>query len=390
MDISKIQSKFTTLFGSQPLLFRSPGRINIIGEHTDYNEGFVLPAAIDKAVIVAVAKRDDETIKLYAEKYSELFEIQLSEVLPSAVQWANYILGVVAELQTRGHKISGFELLLDGDIPGGAGLSSSAAIECAVVFALNDMYDLKIDKLEMVKIAQKAEHNFAGVMCGIMDQFASMFGKENHALRLDCKTLEYKYVPLNLPGYKIVLLNTNVKHNLASSAYNKRRASCFQGVEWVKAFHPEVNSLRDVSLEMLNAIVKEKDEDVYVKCKFIVEEIERLQSACVALEANDIVSLGAKMFETHDGLSKAYEVSCEELDYLVDQVRDNPNVIGSRMMGGGFGGCTINIVKEDTVDALIEQLATKYEHKFGLKLDVYAVKIEDGSGVVKIPSMHVN
>ncbi len=390
MNIDQIQSKFTTLFGVTPSIYRSPGRINIIGEHTDYNEGFVLPAAIDKAVIVMVSKRDDNTISLYSEKYDERFEINVNEVQPSPLQWANYILGVVSEIQKRDHVVGGFNLLLDGDIPGGAGLSSSAAIECAVAFALNDMYELHIDKMDMVKIAQKAEHNYAGVMCGIMDQFASMFGKENHAIRLDCKTLEYKYVPINLPGYTIILLNTNVKHNLASSAYNERRASCFQGVAWVKEHHPEVNSLRDVSLAMLDSFVKEKDEDVYTKCKFIVEEIQRLQSACEDLEANDIVSLGKKMFQTHDGLSKSYEVSCDELDYLVDQVRDNQSVIGSRMMGGGFGGCTINIVKEDDVDELINGLTSGYEAKFGLKLDAYKVKIESGSGIVQLPSLQTN
>lgn len=387
MNTNNIQEKFSQMFGTAASLYRSPGRINIIGEHTDYNEGFVLPAAIDKAVYVAIAKRADEQVHLHATKYNETFQYDLSDIKPTEKQWPNYILGVVAEIQKKNHKIGGFNLMFEGDIPGGAGLSSSAAIECSVAFALNDQFDLGIDKMDLVHIAQKAEHNFAGVLCGIMDQFASVFGKKDHAIMLDCKTLEYKYVPIHLPGYTFVLFNTNVKHNLASSAYNDRRASCFKGVEWVKEHYPAVNSLRDVTIAMLDEHVKPKDQDVYVKCKFIVEEIERLQLACIDLESNDLVSLGKRMFETHVGLSKAYEVSCDELDYLVDQVKDNPKVLGARMMGGGFGGCTINLVKEDAVEELTATLAKTYTEKFDLELTSYIVKIENGSEAVVLPEL---
>jgi len=385
MDINKIQQQFNELFHSNATLYKSPGRINIIGEHTDYNEGFVLPAAIDKAVYAAISKREDNEVHLFASKYKESFQTTITDIKPVEKQWANYILGVVSEIQKLGLAVGGFNLVIDGDIPGGAGLSSSAALECAVAFALNDQFDLQLEKMQIVKVAQQAEHNFAGVLCGIMDQFASVFGRKNHVVKLDCKTLEYRYVPINIPGYKFVLFNTNVKHNLASSAYNDRRAACFQGVAWVKEHHPEVNSLRDISVEMLNTYVKDKDADIYQKCKFVVEEIERLQLACEDLEANDLVSLGKRMLATHDGLSKAYEVSCKELDFLVDQVRNNPAVLGARMMGGGFGGCTINLIKEEAIEGITTNLEEAYLKEFGYGISTYHVNIENGSEVIKMP-----
>lgn len=386
MDINQIELKFKALYGASPAIFRSPGRINIIGEHTDYNEGFVLPAAIDKAVFVAISKRDDQEVHLHSIKYNESFTTNFSEIKPGEKQWANYILGVVNEIQKLGLSFSGFNLVLDGDVPDGAGLSSSAALECVTAFALNEIFNLKLDKLTMVQISQNAEHNFIGVMCGIMDQFASMFGKKDHAIRLDCKTLAYKYVPVNIDGYKFVLFNTNVKHNLANSAYNNRRASCFKGVAWIKEKYAEVNSLRDANLPMLDECVKTKDMDVYQKCRFVVEEIERLKLACTDLENNNLKSLGKRMYETHIGLSKAYEVSCEELDFLVDAVKPNKSVLGARMMGGGFGGCTINLVKEEAIDELTKELKVLYKQKFGIELTSYIVKIEDGAQVIKRPN----
>lgn len=382
MNVDRLIQKFKEIYSQEPSVYKSPGRINIIGEHTDYNEGFVLPAAIDKAVYVAISKRADNEIHLYACKYDEHYQGNVEEVVPATLQWANYILGVVKELQKLNLNIGGFNLALDGNIPGGAGLSSSAAVECGVAFALNDIFDFQLEKLQMVLAAQKAEHHFIGVMCGIMDQFASMFGKKEHAIRLDCKTLAYDYVPLHLPGYQLLLFNTNVKHNLASSAYNDRRASCFKGVDLIKAHYPEVNSLRDASLAMLDECVKNQDADVYQKCKYVIEEIERLQLACDDLAADDLVSLGKRMFETHEGLSKLYEVSCEELDFLVDQVRDNPHVLGARMMGGGFGGCTLNLVKESEVQQITDSLAAAYLAKFGHELTTYTVKVGDGSAKI--------
>jgi galactokinase len=355
--------------------------VNIIGEHTDYNEGFVLPAAIDKAIYVSVGKRNDDLIKLYSEEFSESFNVHISDIKPTG-NWSTYILGVVNELGVRGHELGGFNLVVDGDIPIGAGLSSSAAVECAVVFALNELFELGIERLEMVKIAQKAEHTFSGVMCGIMDMFASIMGKKDHVIRLDCRSLEYEYEPFLLDGYKILLLNTNVKHSLASSAYNTRRQECEQGVSWVKEHHPHVNSLRDVTMQMLNEHVLPKGKIVHQRCSFVIQEIDRLLKACIDLENGDIHSMGKKMFQTHDGLSKLYEVSCAEADFLVDAVRNNPVVVGARMMGGGFGGCTINIIRENAIDELVEDLSAKYSASMGKKLSSYVSVIEDGTKVV--------
>jgi len=381
---NQVLEQFNKIYpaGSAPLIVRSPGRINIIGEHTDYNEGFVLPAAIDKAIYVAISKRDDNEIHLFAGDYNENHVINTDAVATSEKHWPNYILGVVDQLQKRGYKIGGFSLVIDGDVPLGAGLSSSAAVECATAFALNELFELGLTKLEMVQIAQKAEHTFAGVMCGIMDQFASMFGSKDHVIQLDCRSIEYEYVPLELKDYKILLLNTNVKHSLSSSAYNERRQQCEQGVEWIRKYNKEVLSLRDVTMQMLNDYVLPKDELIYKRCKYVVEEIERLLQGCKDLQHGDVKALGKRMFRTHEGLSKEYEVSCEELDFLVDAVKDNPNVIGARMMGGGFGGCTINIIKEDAIDELVNKLKPLYKQAFDKDLDHYIASIEDGTSLV--------
>jgi galactokinase len=382
-NISKLKQKFQSLFNSEPLLVRSPGRVNIIGEHTDYNEGFVLPAAIDKAIYIAIGKRDDDLISLYAQDYQQSHEINLSNIVPTDKHWPNYILGIVDQLQKKGYSISGFNLVIDGDVPLGAGLSSSAAVECATVYALNDLFGLGIEKIEMVKMAQLAEQTFAKVMVGIMDQFASMFGKKGHAIKLDCRSLEYEYVPLVLKGIKILLLNTNVKHSLASSEYNTRRAQCEEGVALVKEKHPEVNSLRDVTMEMLQTLVAPKDQIIFKRCKYVVEENIRLLEGCEDLKKGHIDALGKKMFLTHEGLSKEYEVSCKELDFLVDHVKNNPVVLGARMMGGGFGGCTINLVKEEAIDGLVKKISKDYQQAMNLELSAYIAGIEDGSSVME-------
>ncbi len=381
--VKNVVDKFSDEFSHKAaLIVRSPGRVNIIGEHVDYNEGFVLPAAIDKAIYVAISKRTDGEIHLYSVDFNEKYEVAIADIKPTKT-WATYILGVADQLIKRGHNIDGFNLALDGDVPIGAGLSSSAAVECATVFALNNLFKLGIDKMEMVRIAQKAEHTFSGVMCGIMDMFASMFGKKDHVIKLDCKTLAYEYKPFVLDGYKIVLLNTNVEHSLASSAYNERRSQCEQGVAWVKAHHAEVNSLRDVSMEMLEKYVA-KDPIIYNRCRYVVEEIQRLLDGCKDLEKGDIAALGKKMFATHHGLSKLYEVSCREADWLVEQVKSNPEVLGARMMGGGFGGCTINIVKDEAINELVEKLTKGYKEKMGLNLSAYIAYIENGTEEVVI------
>ena len=374
---------YRRVFNEEPsIIVRSPGRVNIIGEHTDYNEGFVLPAAIDRAIYVVVGKRDDNDIHLWSCDFDQSFSCPTAFVRPSEVQWANYVLGVVDQLQKNGFQPGGFNLVLGGDVPIGAGLSSSAALECASIFALNRLFEFNIGKLDMVKMAQKAEHTYAGVMCGIMDQFASMFGRKNFAIKLDCRSLEYEHIPLEMEGIKIVLLNTNVKHSLASTAYNTRRQQCEQGVAWVKEHHPDVNSLRDVTLDMLNQHVSGRDALIYQRCKYVVEENLRLLQGCEDLKNGNLVALGKKMFRTHEGLSKEYEVSCRELDFLVDFVNGRPEVLGARMMGGGFGGCTINLVEDHAIEALIDAAGKAYNQATGYDLTAYVAQIEDGTGEV--------
>lgn len=381
MNPQYLKNTFKKLFNAEPLLVRSPGRINIIGEHTDYNGGFVMPAAIDKAIYVAIAKRADDEIHLFSESYQQFDFSSVKNLKKSENSWANYILGVADQLKERGYKLGGLNFYIDGDVPLGAGLSSSAAVECATGFALDQLFSLSVPQMDIALIAQKAEQTFAGVNCGIMDQFASVFGKKDQAIMLDCRSMEYNYIPLKLDGYKLLLLNTNVKHALADSAYNKRRAQCEQGVAWVKAYHPEVNTLRDVDLNMLETYVKPKDAEVYNKCRFVVEEISRLLSAAAQLKDGNLEALGKLMFETHEGLSKDYEVSCKELDFLVEAVKPLDFVLGGRMMGGGFGGCTINIVKEEKIADLVEELSSKYLLEFGLKLDSYTVQTDNGTSV---------
>jgi len=383
---TKLAVTFNEVFKNtkDPLIVRSPGRVNIIGEHTDYNDGFVLPAAIDKAAYIAIALREDDEIHLMALDLNENFSTSLKDLKPVGdISWPNYILGAVAQFAKKNIPLKGFNAILSSDVPIGAGLSSSAAVECATVFALNTLLHTNFSKIQMVQMAQKAEHEFAGVMCGIMDQFASMMGKHNHVIKLDCRSLDYEYVPFKLDGIKILLLNTNVKHSLASSEYNTRRQECEQAVAWIQVFHPEVNSLRDVSEVMLDEYVLPKDKLIDQRSRFIVQEINRLQKGCEDLIKGDINALGKKMFATHDGLSNMYGVSCKELDYLVDFVRNNDTVIGARMMGGGFGGCTINLVKEDSIEQLLMQIQPAYEKATGLQLDYYIASIEDGTRIIK-------
>ena len=318
---------------NEPLIVRSPGRINLIGEHTDYNNGFVLPAAIDKEALLATSLREDDEIHLYAYDLNEKFTIRITDLKPIGdTNWPNYILGVVAQFVKKGVILKGFNAVLTSDIPMGAGLSSSAAVECATAFTLNELFITGFDKITLVKMAQTAEHEYAGVRCGIMDQFASMFGEENKVIQLDCQSLAYEYFPLEMSGLSIVLLDTNVKHSLASSEYNVRRQQCETGVTLIQNNFPEVKSLRDADMKMVNECIS-PDNIVYSRCKYVVEEKQRLLDACAALKKNDTITFGEKMFATHNGLSKEYEVSCKELDFLVDEVRNNENVLGARMMG---------------------------------------------------------
>jgi galactokinase len=377
-----VQTQYAKQFGQHQLLVKSPGRINLIGEHTDYNLGFVLPAAIDKAIYIAVGKRADDTICLTAADLDQSIEANLESLVPSNLQWPNYLLGITDQLKKNGYQISGFNAVVAGDVPLGAGLSSSAAVECATIFALNELFELGISKLDMVRLAQKAENEFVGLQCGIMDMFASMFGKEDSVIQLDCRSLDYHYMPFHQDGFQIVLLDTCVKHSLASTEYNTRRLECEAGVAAIAKLHPAVKSLRDASIDMVESILAGGDIKVYQRCKFIVGEIARLQAGCQDLVAGDITAFGLKMFETHKGLSQEYEVSCSELDFLADYAKTQTAVIGARMMGGGFGGCTINLVKDAEVENFIAGAALAFKNRFEQDLKSYIVAIGDGTSLI--------
>jgi galactokinase len=378
---TKIESIFHQKFEGKPLIVRSPGRINIIGEHVDYGGGYVLPAAIDKYIYVAIDKRNDGIIGLYSVNFDVKIEIELNNLKPSN-DFSTYVFGVVDQVIKRGYSISGFNIVIYGDIPVGAGLSSSAALESAVAFAINEEYQLGISKLELVSIAQSAESTFAGVNCGVMDMFASIYGQKDFAIKLDCNSLQFEYMPLVLDGYSLVLFNSNVKHSLASSAYNVRRRQCETGLNRIKHFLPKVNTFRDVTESHLIEYILPFDKEIFTRCMYLVKEIQRLNEACQHLANGNLQALGQLLYATHDGLSLEYEVSCFELDFLIDEVKGNSNVLGARMMGGGFGGCTINIVKDEAISELIDSLKVNYLKTTGLHLEVIKVQTVNGTEIV--------
>lgn len=378
-DASALRRDFQATYGKAPRVFRSPGRINLIGEHTDYNDGFVMPAAIGAAVYAALAPRDDGRIRLRSTALPEAYEGHVSDLSRGTTPWANYVLGVLAGLEERGFRTTGFDALFTSDLPVGAGLSSSAALSCATVFGLDALHGFDVPRADMVDIARLAEHRYAGVKCGIMDPFASLFGREGHFIRLDCRSREHAYVPFHAERYSLLLLDTNVKHSLAASAYNHRREECAQGVEWVRAHRPGVSSLRDVTEEMLDAHVAPRDAVVDRRCRYVVRENRRLLALYDDLQRGDLSSAGGRMFQTHAGLRDLYEVSCPEADFLVEQARAEPAVLGARMMGGGFGGCTINLVRSDLADGWLASLQPCYEDTFGLTLTALTVDLADGT-----------
>ena len=383
-----IRSQFFNHFNQHPsLVVKSPGRINLIGEHTDYNHGFVLPAAIDKYIEVAIGKRTDGAIHMVALDLGETIILPIDYLTPHATQWVNYIIGVVDQAfnrmkATNETKLAaGFNICIQGNIPLGAGLSSSAALECAVLFAINELYGLSLSRMQMALMAQAAEHSFAGVKCGIMDMFASLHGQKNKAILLDCDSLAFTYYPIELKDYSIVLFDTQIKHALASSEYNTRRLECEQGVKIIQEKYPTVKTFRDISLEQVEECLASRIM-VYQRCKYVVEEIARVQLAVQDLTKGDMQAFGKKMLETHEGLSKLYEVSCPELDFLVEAVSHNENVLGARMMGGGFGGCTINIIKKTAVEEITKELSAKYNQAMHKELSYYITSIEDGTHLV--------
>jgi galactokinase len=370
----KIKAIFKEKFGDNGILYASAGRINLIGEHTDYNGGYVFPGAIDKEIMAAIKPNGTDKVRVFSIDINEYCEFGLKEEDAPTQQWARYIFGICREIIKRDGTVKGFDAVFAGNVPLGAGLSSSAALESCFAFALNDLYNGNtIDKFELARIGQSTEHNYCGVNCGIMDQFASVFGKKDHLMRLDCRSMEFEYFPFKIDGYKLVLLDSKVKHALVDSPYNKRRQSC----ERVAA-KLGIETLRDATLESLNAIKGEITAEDYLRAKYVIEEKQRVLDVCDALQAGDCETVGRKMYETHAGLSKDYEVSCEELDYLNDIAKDC-GVTGSRIMGGGFGGCTINLVKNDKYDHFIETAKKKFNEKYGHEPVVYPVVISDGA-----------
>ena len=375
---AKIQEQFKKLYGEGATLFASPGRVNLIGEHTDYNLGFVLPGAIDKAIYAAIKPNDGKNCRIHSIDYNESIEMDMHGEKP-AQQWACYIYGVIQEMEKRGVLIRPFDMVFGGDVPLGAGLSSSAALESAVGFALNTVFNLGFDRAQLAKIGQMTEHNYVGVRCGIMDQFASLFGEAGKVIRLDCRSLEYKLEPFDPKGCRVVLFDTQVKHTLASSEYNVRRAQCEAGVAVILKHVGGIESLRDVTMDMLNTYKDEMDPIVYRRCSYVINENNRLLEACAALEKGDYVTFGQKMNGSHEGLSKWYEVSCEELDFLAEIGHRTDGVLGARMMGGGFGGCTINLVKTEAYDNYVAEISDKFQHKFGKAPRIIEVNISQGA-----------
>ncbi len=361
------------------IIAHASGRINIIGEHTDYNDGFVLPAAIDKKSTFKVWKNGTEsTCNILSEHFQITHQFDLKDFQPVKSGWENYVMGVVSELQKLGADLSGFDGSFDGTVPIGSGMSSSAALECSLAVALNVLFDLGFDNWQLIKASQMAEHHFVGIKCGIMDQFASVMGRKNQVMLLDCRSLEFEYFPLELGDYQLLLLDTNVSHSLANSAYNERRLQCEIGVKALQQKYPTIVNLRDVSLVKLMGFKKKLSEVVYNRCKHVISEDNRVLAATKALKAGKLDQLGELIYESHHSLQYNYEVSCKELDFLVDLTRNEANILGSRMMGGGFGGCTINIIKKDFVEEFIEKAALAYQTKFDRTLTPYQVSIEDG------------
>ena len=369
-----IEKVFKERFGGEGTLYASAGRINLIGEHTDYNGGFVFPGAIDKVIMADIRPNGLEKVKVFSIDINQYCEFGLREEDAPKESWARYIFGICREIQKRGGTVKGFDAVFAGNVPLGAGLSSSAALESCFAFALNDLFNgNKIDKFELAKIGQSTEHNDCGVNCGIMDQFASVFGREGNLMRLDCRSMEYEYFPFNPKGYRLVLVDSRVKHELADSPYNRRRESCERVAKALG-----VETLRDADMEMLDRIKDDITAEDYFRAKFVIEEKQRVLDVCEALVRNDYETVGKKMYETHNGLSKDYEVSCEELDFLNDVAREC-GVTGSRIMGGGFGGCTINLVRDDIHDSFVETAVARFNEKYGHEPRIYDVVISDGA-----------
>jgi len=377
--INNVKNTFIRTFKTDPLLIFSPGRINIIGEHTDYNKGFVFPAAINKGIVAAIQKSELDFSTAYALDLNGKVEFNLDKLKPlKEGRWENYVFGVVHEIQNKNKLIGNFNLVFKGNIPSGAGMSSSAALENSIVFGLNELFDLELSKHDMILISQKAEHNFVGVKCGIMDQYASMFGLKNHALLLDCRTIESQPYEIDFKDYQLMLINTNVKHSLSDTEYNDRRFACKSISKLLS-----VKALRDATEADLEKIIDKVTPANYQKALYVIQENSRTLKAAKAIEYGDLETLGSLIYQSHNGLSNQYKVSCHELDFLVDQAKANPNILGARMMGGGFGGCTINLIAKTQAEAFAEKVSKAYHREFNKTCSVYFIEISEGTHLVK-------
>lgn len=369
---------FKESFTSRPALYFSPGRINLIGEHVDYNDGFVMPAAINKGVYYAIAANASNDIHFYAMDFDEWLSVEIKDI-KKINGWKNYVLSVVNEFILLGCKVQGFDCVFAGDIPRGSGMSSSAAVEGGLAFALNEMLHASLTRVQLALLCQRAEHNYPNVNCGIMDQFANMMGRLDNVLLLDCRSMRHQYFPLHINGYKIVLLNSNVQHTLVSGEYNIRRQRCEEGLNILKT-HLNIQSFREITrAEDLQAYKANMAEKVFNCCLYVIEEIARTKKAAILLQEDNLIAFGKLMFATHEGLSKLYEVSCAELDFLVELASRNKNVIGARLMGGGFGGCTINLVSNGGIDEFIEEASKAYQQHFNITPEAYIVETADGT-----------
>lgn len=377
--INNVKNTFIRTFKTDPLLIFSPGRINIIGEHTDYNKGFVFPAAINKGIVAAIQKSELDFSTAYALDLDGKVEFNLDKLKPlKEGRWENYVFGVVHEIQNKNKLIGNFNLVFKGNIPSGAGMSSSAALENSIVFGLNELFDLELSKHDMILISQKAEHNFVGVKCGIMDQYASMFGLKNHALLLDCRTIESQPYEIDFKDYQLMLINTNVKHSLSDTEYNDRRFACKSISKLLS-----LKALRDATEADLEKIIDKVTPANYQKALYVIQENSRTLKAAKAIEYGDLETLGSLIYQSHNGLSNQYKVSCHELDFLVDQAKANPNILGARMMGGGFGGCTINLIAKTQAEAFAEKVSKAYHREFNKTCSVYFIEISEGTHLVK-------
>lgn len=376
--MEKLNKSFFDDFKTELSVF-SPGRINFIGEHTDYNNGFVLPTAIDRKIVFSFRKNNTENIcNIYSKNYNAFLRINLNDITISNTEWENYILGVINELKNRNALIKGFDCIIESELPIGAGISSSAALECGIALGLNSLYNLNFSKIDLITLSRDAEHNFVGTKCGIMDQFAVVMSEKNHALFLDCESNNYELVPINIGSYKILLLNTNISHNLASSEYNVRRQECETGVSIIQKKYPNVSSLRDVTSTILEEMKPNFTTTIYNRCNFVISENDRVKLAVEKIKEGDLKSLGNLMYNSHKGLRHLYNVSCPELDFLVDFSRQYTPVLGARMMGGGFGGCTINLIHEDYIKDYTVEISSAYKKAFNI--DLTAIEVNPSSG----------